>query len=413
VNAWQGVWIAAGLAVLIGPAGLAQPPGESDPAGPDADRTPLDAGPMVGHVTDRSAAVWAYAPRHDRLAAELWRAGPNPQRRDRVTLRPDDGDRRVFRHVFTDLEPATTYHYRLTAVGRAPRVGGFTTAPAAGRPARFRYLITSCMNARQWPVQPAWDAAFEQQPAFHLLVGDNVYADTTDYDTLWTHHLEQRAIPNFAHLLARVPSYATWDDHDFGPNDAHALTPGKERSLAAFKALWANPGYGTPDTPGVFYAFAWADVDFFVLDNRYYRTDEHADVPNKTQFGDAQLRWLADGLTASTATFKIVVTGYDVMGARYPDEVGKIATILRQSEASGVVFHAGDIHRNEFKQQDHGAGYPITQITSSGIARSPERPWVTIDIDTTAQDPTLTARFFTRETLDQTHTLRLSDLTAE
>jgi hypothetical protein len=88
-----------------------------------------------------------------------------------------------------------------------------------------------------------------------------------------------------------------------------------------------------------------------------------------------------------------------------------IAEFIRRSGATGVLFHAGDIHRNEFKQQDHGAGYPITQITSSGIARSPKRPWAMIDIDTTLDDPTITARFFVEEKLDRTHQIRLSDLT--
>jgi alkaline phosphatase D len=373
--------------------------------------TGLETGPMVGHTTDSTASIWAYDSEAESIAVELWRAGPNPEERQRFTLPPADGRRPVFRHTFIGLEPQTAYLYSLQVAGRDAAVGSFTTAPVAGEPAQFSYVVTSCMNPRQWPIQPAWDQVRRQRPAFHLLIGDNVYADSTDYDVLWQHHREQRAVPNFANVLANVPSYATWDDHDFGPNDSHAQTPGKENSLAAFKDLWANPGYGTRETPGVFYRFRWADVDYFVLDNRYHRTDEHADVPDKTQFGEAQLRWLYHGLKDSEATFKIVVTGYDVMGSRYPDEIKVIADLIRRSGAAGVLFHAGDIHRNELKQQDHGAGYPITQITSSGIARNAERPWAMIDIDTTLDDPTLTARFFVKEKLDQTHTLRLSDLT--
>jgi alkaline phosphatase D len=370
----------------------------------------VESGPMVGHTTDTTASIWAYDPEADTITVELWRAGPNPQPRRRFEVEPAEARRRVFRHTFTGLEPDTAYLYRLRVEGRDPAVGSFTTAPVPGESTAFRYVVTSCMNPRQWPVQPAWDLVRRQRPAFHLLVGDNVYADSTDYDVLWQHHLEQRAIPNFAQVLAHVPSYATWDDHDFGPNDAHAQTPGKHHSLAAFKDLWANPGYGLPNLPGVFFHFRWADVDYFVLDNRYYRTDEHAQVPDKTQFGAAQLQWLERGLKTSDATFKFVVTGYDVMGARYPDEIKTIARIIRRSGATGVLFHAGDIHRNQFKQQDHGAGYPITQITSSGIARNPKRPWAMIDVDTTLDDPAITARFFVEEKLDQTHTIRLSDL---
>lgn len=369
----------------------------------------VEAGPLVGHTTDTTASIWAYDKDAKELKVEWWPADDDSSRKA-AALRPKGERSPVSRHTFTDLEPATSYRYSLGVEGRDPAVGSFTTAPPTGKPTRFSYVVTSCMNPRQFPVQPAWDTVLRQKPAFHLLVGDNVYADSTDYEVLRTHHLEQRAIPNFAQVLATVPSYATWDDHDFGPNDSHAQTPGKENSLAAFRDLWANPAYGTPELPGVFYHFRWADIEFFVMDNRYYRTDEHAKVANKTQFGQDQLKWLYDGLRRSDATFKLVVTGYDVMGSRYPDEIKTIAQIIKRSGATGVLFHAGDIHRNEFKQQDHGAGYPITQITSSGIAQNPKRPWAMIDVDTTLDDPTITARFFVKEQLDQTFTVRLSDL---
>lgn len=370
----------------------------------------VESGPMVGHTTDTTASIWAYDSDAKQIAVEWWGAQSDSGKREAVVVKPEGGQGPIFRHTFTGLEPETEYRYSLRVEGRDPVVGSFTTAPEPGKPTQFSYAVTSCMNPRQWPIQPAWDLVRRQRPAFHLLAGDNVYADSTDYDVLRTHHLEQRAIPNFASVLANVPSYATWDDHDFGPNDSHAQTPGKENSLAAFRDLWANPSYGLPELPGVFFRFQWADVDYFVMDNRYYRTDEHAKVPSKTQFGDAQLKWLYQGLRDSDATFKFVVTGYDVMGSRYPDEIKTIAQIIRRSQAAGVLFHAGDIHRNEFKQQDHGAGYPITQITSSGIARNPKRPWAMIDVDTTLSDPTITARFFVEEQLDQTHVVRLSDL---
>lgn len=370
----------------------------------------LESGPMVGHTTARATTLWAYDAQAAGLTFELWPADQDQAAGTRVVVPLGEGQSPVFRHTFTALKGNTEYRYRVQAKGRDAVGGSLTTAPEPGKPAKFSYVVTSCMNPMQFPLQPAWDEVLRQKPAFHLLLGDNVYADTTSYLVLRRHHLQQRAVPNFARVLATMPSYATWDDHDFGPNDSHAQTPGKENSLALFRDMWANPAFGTAETPGVFYRFRWADVEYFVMDNRYYRTDEHAQVPNKTQFGEAQLKWLYDGLRESKATFKIVATGYDVMSSRYPDEIKVIAEIIRRSKARGVLFHAGDIHRNEFKQQDHGAGYPITQITSSGIARNPKRPWAMIDIDTTAEDPSLTARFFVEEQLEQTHTLRLSDL---
>jgi alkaline phosphatase D len=368
-----------------------------------------EAGPMIGHVTTGSAELWAYDPRAESMTLHWKPEDGRSSVRNEVRVEPVSG--KVFRHRMTGLRADTGYVYQVETGGREPVHGSFRTPPPEGQPCRFSYVLTSCMDVKGFPKQPAWDEALRQRPAFHLLVGDNVYADSTDYGTLVALHLRQRTVPNFAKLLANVPTYATWDDHDFGPNDSHAGTPGKGNSLRAFKDLWANPSYGTPDTPGVFFSFRWGDVEFFVLDDRYHRTDERApNGPDKTQFGPAQLDWLFDGLAKSKATFKIIATGYDVMSTRYPDELRKLAERIRESRVDGVIFNAGDIHRTEFKQQDHGMGYPVTQITSSGIARNPTRPWAVIDIDTRLADPTVTARFFAEEALQETHRVRLSEL---
>ena len=367
----------------------------------------LDSGPMVGHTTHNRASIWALDHGAKNLKFSLLEENGLTNETTAAA-----GIHDVFRHQFTDLKPATKYRYQITTPSGEVVAGGFTTAPEPDKPTRFTYAVTSCMDAKRFPEQIAWDLALEKDPDFHLLVGDNVYADSTRFDVLLEHHLKQRAVPNFARFIATRPNYAVWDDHDYGPNDSHGATPGKEDSLKAFKTLWANPSYGLPETPGVFHTFKRGDVEFFMLDGRYYRTDERAPkTPGKTQFGEAQLDWLFDSLRKSKATFKVIVKGYDIMSTRYPDETKKIAGRIRKEGISGIFFHSGDIHRNEFKQQDHGMGYPMTQITSSGIARNPVRPWTLIQIDTTVQDPTVTAEFYVEEKLVETHLVRLSELT--
>ena len=367
----------------------------------------LVSGPMVGHTTSDSSSVWAFDPPSQSLEFTCWPVGAPDGERSRATVQRLEAGTPVFLHRFTGLEPATEYSYQA-----GPAKGRFTTAPEPGKPARFRFAVTSCMDAKGTPIQPAWDAVLEQDPDFHLMIGDNVYADSTRREVLLDRHLQQRAIPNFARLIATTPNWAVWDDHDFGPNDSHAATPGKEESLRAFRHVWANPSYGTPETPGVFHSFGWANVDFFMLDDRYHRTDEKVpDSPEKTQFGEAQLDWQFKGLRESRATFKIVATGYDIMSTRYNEETGRIARRIRDGKISGVIFLSGDIHRNEFKRQDHGMGYLMTQITSSGIARNPIRPWTMIEIDTTLEDPTITARFYSEEKPSGTHVVPLSSLT--
>ncbi|MBK1825874.1 alkaline phosphatase D family protein [Haloferula rosea] len=372
----------------------------------------FESGPMVGHTTSTGCLLWAYDSEADSCELSYWPATSDSVAAEKTIARPVRAGSAVYRHEITGLNASTQYQYTMRPAGGEPSEGSFTTAPRPSSPQSFSYLLTSCMDAKGFPQQPAWDEAIRQKPAFHIMAGDNTYSDSTKYHIIRDHHFQQRRIANFASLIANVPTYATWDDHDYGPNDSHRLTPGKEESLRAFKDLWANPTYGTKEIPGVFYSFEWGDVQFFVMDDRYHRDDEHTPKPKgKTQFGEAQRNWLLSGLKKSKATFKVVVNGYDIMGSRYPDEIKVISRYINQNRIPGVVFHSGDIHRNEFKQQDHGMGYPVTQITSSGVARNPIRPWAMIDVDTTSADPTLTARFFAEEKLEETHRISLSELT--
>ena len=90
-------------------------------------------------------------------------------------------------------------------------------------------------------------------------------------------------------LFANTNHYATWDDHDYGPNNSDRLYSGKFRSLEIFKNYWPNPSFGTKETPGVFFSFTKSDASFFVLDTRFYA---EKDVQ---MLGDSQMEWLKKG----------------------------------------------------------------------------------------------------------------------
>ncbi len=368
--------------------------------------------PIVGHTTDTSASIWAYAGSGKTVEVEYGLAGSANSALTKISAPPRSDRNHSSLANISGLKAKTSYRYRVLVNGVMAQEGQFTTAPHAHKPHQFSYFLASCMDHKNAGYQHVWDKVAQQNAAFNILAGDNVYADNTNRDVLWNQHMTQRKIPNFAALLRNAPTWATWDDHDFGPNDSHKNTAGKENSLNAFKDLWPNPSYGTPQTPGIFFSYHWANVHFIVLDSRYYRDDENASSPtDKTQFGDAQLNWFYQELKASRSPFKVVVASYDVMSRPYPNEIKRISKFIKDNKIYGVIFHSGDIHKNNFKQQDHGMGYPVTQITSSGITRVASRSWVMVDVNTTLADPTLSTRFFSRETLDSTVVVKLSSLT--
>src|SRR5690606_13981655 len=120
-----------------------------------------------------------------------------------------------------------------------------------------------------------------RRPAAFLFLGDNGYLpkDAEMYDipdaalrsiTADTHRA-MRNVPGLRDLLSSTPAYAIWDDHDFGPNNADRTFAHRDVAHDLFQRYWPNPGHGVRDVPGVFHSFRIADVEFFMLDNRYHR----------------------------------------------------------------------------------------------------------------------------------------------
>ncbi len=401
------------VAMLLAPVAF----GQGHPSLP-----PEILGPMVGQVAPSEAVVWLHPEGAHEIVVQ-YRGAREPA--DRVqALRPkaNPAEHNVIKARLTGLKPATAYEYEVLVDGKSNRVwsGSFTTPVAEGRPAKFKVAVTSCMDVDDTPVQSAWYLLLAEKPDLHLLLGDNVYANTTDREGLWSKHRQQRRVVEFAAVLRNVPTYAMWDDHDYGPNDSDGTAAGKENSLVAFNELFANPGAGTGDTPGAFFRFSWADVDFFLLDGRYHRSPDNA--PNddsKRMLGDAQFKWLADGLKASKAKFKVLASGSTLMLSRddgwrvYDFDRNRLYRTIRENKISGVIYLAGDVHRCllEIHPAAETVGYPLYEVISSGIANSETQGFATLEFDTTVSDPSLRIRIIHGDaTTPLDKIIRLSEL---
>ena len=176
--------------------------------------------------------------------------------------------------------------------------------------------------------------------------------------------------------MGSVHHYAIWDDHDYGPNDANWTYVLKGDALDAFRAYWANPSYGLPELPGVFGQFTWGDVDFFLTDNRYYRSASNGPRNRrKTVMGRRQFEWLIDALSASRAPFKVVVGGGQFLSpfdrcegdAQAPHEQRRLMTAITKRLIPGVVFLSGDRHHTELIRVKPKDGYPLYDFTSSPL----------------------------------------------
>ena len=109
--------------------------------------------------------------------------------------------------------------------------------------------------AHQDKPQPIWNAVLAWRPELFVFTGDNVYGDVTSaaMTELREAYAKAGKVEGIAALRARVPVLATWDDHDYGRNDAGADFAHKEKAQRLFLDYWGI-GAGDPRArrPGVY-----------------------------------------------------------------------------------------------------------------------------------------------------------------
>ena len=144
-----------------------------------------------------------------------------------------------------------------------------------------------------------------------LWLGDNVYFREPDDSRtgIYNRYTHDRALNELQPLLGSVHHYAIWDDHDYGPNNSDRSFIHKDITYQAFQDFWANPSYGIENKGGITTQFRWSDIDFFLMDNRYFRTPQNRKHIYKEILGKEQVEWLIDALLNSKAPFKIIAIG--------------------------------------------------------------------------------------------------------
>ncbi|MDH3279787.1 MAG: alkaline phosphatase family protein [Gammaproteobacteria bacterium] len=364
---------------------------------------PIASGPMLGHVSDSSARVWLRLAAGAALAAH---AEERDRRYPAQFLDLNDG----FRLVLLEGLPAgaefTVTLEAKTSV-RDSRLPGTTrqiatvhgrTAPKPANTGKVRLAFGSCSKASQFRYAPIYEAIAFEKPDFAIYVGDNSYfvvgdgnwrtwgpdGDWSSPERMIRRHMEVRNNPYGRRLYATVPAYAIWDDHDYGPNNADRTFAGRRDALRVFTQVWANPTYGTPDTPGVFSSFRHGPVEVFLMDDRYHKyvaTRDHPDVADEDAviWGTDQLTWLMDGLMKSTAPVKIIANGTQVISQtergeghfqEAPAERKRLFDFLKANKIGGIVFLSGDRHHSESMRLDQNGAAAIVEFTSSPLQQN-------------------------------------------
>ena len=255
----------------------------------------------------------------------------------------------------------------------------------------FTMVFASCSDQER--NQPLWKPIIDNDPDVFIWGGDNVYSDTADmkkmaadYNKVWAH-------PDYASLAEKTEIIGTWDDHDYGLNDAGVdwemkdeaqqifldfLKIAEDDPLRSQKGVYHTKYYKTPK----------GSIKVILLDTRYFRSglnkstiegrryDAWDESNDGTVLGDAQWAWLKKELEDETADFNLIVSSIQLLSyehgwekwGNFPSEVDKMIAMVTAAKAKNILFVSGDRHQAEFSLlYREGFKYPIVDFTSSGM----------------------------------------------
>jgi alkaline phosphatase D len=265
--------------------------------------------------------------------------------------------------------------------------------PAGAQAAPRRILFGSCLDVAR--PHPMLDAAADRRPDLFIFMGDNIYADTLRPTALREKYAALAASDGFRRLAAACPLLATWDDHDYGLNDAGKGFPMKRESRRQFLDFWRVPADSSRrQHEGIYdaqvYGAPGRRLQVILLDTRWFRTALHPgrpptwvrgpylpdDRPGASLLGEAQWRWLEERLR-EPAQLRLVVSSIQVLSehhgweawANFPREQERLFELLRRTRAEGVLILSGDRHFAEISRRQEPGLYPLYDVTSSGLNR--------------------------------------------
>jgi len=286
---------------------------------------------------------------------------------------------------------------RLLACALTVLAVGCAGPPTSHNVPLTRIAFGSCINTN---THPMLKRVVRTDFDLFILLGDNIYADTTNAAVMQRKYAALKSSSFFRRLREKAPVLATWDDHDYGANDAGAEYPMKVESQRLFVDFMDEP----VDSPrrrreGVYDARVFGPpgkrVQVILLDVRYFRSMLSTGInnvvpsggkyipnpdPNATMLGEVQWAWLEEQLRVP-AEVRIIGTGIQFISefsggeawANLPREKQRMLDLLTKTKANGVVFISGDRHWAELSRLDRPADYSLYDLTSSALTQKHPR----------------------------------------
>ena len=350
---------------------------------------------MLGYSEMREVLIWVQTDQSAKIKASYWPKTASGIKFFTDEMVADKSKGFSVKLIADQVQPGIVYDYEIYVNGKAQKFSYPLTFQSKkqwlfrGDAPDVKIAMGSCTYVAEAfydrPGEPyggnyeIFTSIYNKKADIMLWLGDNTYLREPDWDTktgIYHRYTHTRSLKELQPLLANTHNYAIWDDHDFGPNDSDRGFWNKNTTYEAFQTFWGNPSFGIGDLKGAITSFQWSDCEFFMLDNRFYRTPNNQKSGECTVLGKEQLQWLKDALISSKSTFKFVAMGGQFVNDAKAHESyinlcaaerDSIFSFLKKEKISGVIFLSGDRHHSEVSKLNRPDAYPIYDFTVSPL----------------------------------------------
>jgi alkaline phosphatase D len=191
-----------------------------------------------------------------------------------------------------------------------------------------------------------------------MLLGDIAVDDRNNQVNMHRCDYQLRDVSKaFSHLAANVPLYASWDDHDYFDNDLSGIPrryndQDRQRVRQVWLENWNNP-VGQPGQEGIYFSSRVGPVEIIMLDTRSCRDGQRRKQAG-SYLGEAQMKWLKQTLSQSTAPYKVISSGTmwsdyvsngkDSWGTWDRESRDEVFDWIESEKIGGVLLVSGDRH---------------------------------------------------------------------
>ena len=278
----------------------------------------------------------------------------------------------------------------------------FSTARAASNNEDNQVIHTIAFGSceHQSRNQNFWDPILKSKPDLFIFAGDTIYSDTYDMSLMRRKYAQLEAQPGFRQLKVTCPIMATWDDHDFGLNDSGDEFPDKAGAQKNFLDFWDVPKSSPRRSQeGVYNAEIFGPknkrVQVIMLDTRYFRSPLKMLATRKpeggrykanydkdaTLLGEEQWKWLENQLE-KPADLRIFVSSIQLVAQdhnwerwmNFPNERARLFDLFKKLHTENLIVLSGDRHHAELSKMDDAIGYPLYDLTASGLNMARNHP---------------------------------------